>query len=104
MPKVPTGPQPYAQRWSQFEVKVLAGAEPWLLVRHAGKCFKLPADAPLSQLLEGVAHGWDMNARKTRGAPPTVRMRLDQYLDLQHQAETGRRASALVDELVPPTL
>jgi len=103
-------PTPYhsanqpVQRWTQFEVKRLAGAELWLMVRHAGRYFKLPADAACSDLLLGVQEGWSMNSPRRPGTPQMLRVELGHYLGLLEQAATGRRELGLCDELVSPPL
>ena len=53
-------------RWTQVELKVCPGAELWVIVRHGARSFKLPADAALGELLQGVRDGWTMSPKKAR--------------------------------------
>lgn len=66
--------------WTQFEAKTLAGAEPWVMIRHRGGCFKLPAIALVGEVMTGVSEGWTMTTGRPKLGTATVRIALDDYL------------------------
>ena len=49
--------------YHQAELKLLPGAEPWILVRHRKGSFKLPLIATCEELLQGVTEGWGARPR-----------------------------------------
>ena len=60
---------PLTRGWTQVEAKLLPGAEPWVMIRHDGRIFKLPLDAPMSEMLRGVFDRWNAD-RAARKRPP----------------------------------
>ena len=62
--------------WEQCELKIMAGAEAWILVRHRRGAFKLPLDASAEDLIEGVRAGWTMSKRTHDRGDLTVQLRL----------------------------
>lgn len=80
------------REWVQVELKVLASAEPWILVRHRGGTFKLPMTAFVSEVLEGVRHGWTMETRHLGRTGATVRVPLATWRDLEARAATRGHA------------
>ncbi len=74
------------QRWTQLEVKIMAGSEPWVLIRSSRGLFKLPLDASIAEALQGVAAGWKMDRRPHTPGQATVRVPLATFL-----AEWGRQ-------------
>ncbi len=68
------------RQWVQCELKLLPGAEPWVMVRHRNGCFKLPLDAPLSEAIQGVVSGWKLDRRKYSQSEATVRIPLSTFL------------------------
>ncbi len=42
----------------QVVLSILPGAEPWVLVRHAGGYFKLPGTCSALELVTGALEGW----------------------------------------------
>jgi hypothetical protein len=67
-------------QWTQVELKRSAGAEAWVIVRYQGRCFRLPADAAIDELLQGVADGWTMTPSKARSGRRYYRVPADSYL------------------------
>lgn len=70
------------REWRQAELKLGQGAEPWVLVRHRNGTFRLPLDAPVSDVLEGIARGWTMSTRPSTPSASSVRVPLDELLRL----------------------
>jgi hypothetical protein len=66
--------------WRQFEVKLLKGAEPWVLIRHRSGAFKLPLDCSIEEMLRGVTYAWSEGTRPSRSAVATVRIPLHEFL------------------------
>lgn len=75
-----------AERWTQVELKLSVGSEPWVIVRHRKGSFKLPLDAPIGDVLEGVARGWVMRPRGRPGAPATIRVAAERLHSLEVDA------------------
>jgi hypothetical protein len=67
--------------WQQLEIKLLPGTEPWVLIRSRKGTFKLPLNAPIEELLDGVISGWN-STRKARHSEPMVRVPLRMINDL----------------------
>jgi hypothetical protein len=63
---------PAKRGWTKVEVKILVGAEAWVMLRHDGRYFKLPLDAPMTEMLRGVADGWDIDRIRRPGAPTNL--------------------------------
>lgn len=69
----------------QVTIKLLPGAEPWLLVTHPLGSFKLPAEAACGELLRGVCEAWSGSNYRARTATPMVRVPLSEWLALSVQ-------------------
>lgn len=74
-------------RWAQAELKAASGAERWVIVRHRRGWFRLPVDAPVEELLRGIAEGWTEHAKHHQG-DIVVRVPLRRLRELE-DAESG---------------
>jgi hypothetical protein len=63
-------------------VRLLQGAEPWILVKHPRGSFRLPLTAELSELHRGLLEGWNEGKRRSINAEPTVRVPLALWLEM----------------------
>lgn len=75
--------------WRQAELAVSPGAEPWVIVRHRRGWFRVPMDAPVSEVLTGIEEGWS-GARKSKGAGGCVRVSIRQWEDARTDALAWR--------------
>lgn len=77
------------RQWIQLEIQILPGSEPWVLVRHNQKSFKIPAGAAIEALLTGVQNGWQT---KSGYHPPGGMVSISRaaYADLQADALAWR--------------
>lgn len=79
--------------WAQFELKAAPGAELWVIVRHRGGWFRLPADAAISELLRGVHEGWDEKRRAAR-ASGFITLPVSEYYALVSEARSAGAGSS----------
>lgn len=77
--------------WRQAELKITAGAEVWVIVRHRRGSFRLPVTATVEELLWGIADGWTMDRESHQG--PKDRLRPDQR-SLVRLWESGSEATS----------
>jgi hypothetical protein len=84
---MPHGSRP----WVQVELKLSPGAEAWVIVRYYGGSFKLPADAAIGEVLQGVRDHWQSRPPKVRRATQYYRVPVGALEEL-HEAARANRA------------
>jgi len=60
----------------QVVLSIAPGAEPWVIVKHPTGHFRLPADAPCAELVEGAQARWGSSAKSAKRSTTYVRIPL----------------------------
>jgi len=72
--------------WIQFEVKRAGGSEDLLIIRHAGRTFRINESKSVGEVLLGCVEGWTQLRRKPPQADP------DPRTEWRHWSTSSRRA------------
>lgn len=71
------------REWAQCELKESPGAELWVVVRHRRGWFRVPADASIATVLEGVQAGWSGAHRVSHEGTSRVQISAQEYAELR---------------------
>lgn len=91
------------REWIQCELKLMVGAEPWVMVRHRGGHFAVPIDEAVRTVMQGVTAGWTRERVRRSTVMGRINVPAEQWEDLK-RAETAlvaaqAREAVLVAEL-----